>query len=135
MNLKLLKIIRNVCPKNCTVKSLSTNRKGNPDLVVVKFPVDIIAKNYTVYDWEIEQTHDLHHSKIRPLKLPEGDRMFYCCKDFFVFYTPYDGLFKDFGGYATYEVFGKDEYQRYVGVCYNINELISYLTDTDDIVY
>ncbi len=135
MDLKLLKIIRDVCPKSCIVKSLSTRRKGNPDLVIVKFPAVRIIRGYTVDDWEIEQTHDLHHSKIRPLKLPEGDRMFYCCREFFVFYSPYGGFFEDFGKYATYTVFGEHEYQRYVGVCYCIKELISYLTNTEDIVY
>ncbi len=135
MNLKLLKIIRSVCPKNCIVKSLSTRRKGNPDLVVVKFPANMITRGCTVYDWEIEQTHDLHHSKIRPLKLPEGDRMFYYCGEFFVFYSPYDGFLKDFGKYTTYKVFGEYEYQRYVGECCDINKLLSYLTDTEDIVY
>ena len=135
MDRKLLNIIKNLCPENCIVKSLPTKRSGNPDLVVVKFPAQIITRNCSVYDWEIEQTHDLHHSKIRPLKLPEGDRMFYCCREFFVFYSPYGSFFEDFGKYATYTVFGEHEYQRYVGVCYCIKELISYLTNTEDIVY
>ena len=133
MEQKLLNDIRSLCPETCSVKSLPTRRRGNPELVVVTYPADTITPNYDVDDWAIEQIHHLHHDKIRPLGLPVGFRMMYCCKDRFVLYSPFACFFNDFEYPLGYEVYGDGDYQKYVGSCSDINKVIAYLTTKEKI--
>lgn len=136
MENNLSEALKSVCPKACTVEIMPTLRRGNICLVVVKYPPDTITERFDIDDWAIEEIHLLHHDKVRPLLQPVGSfRTIYCCGNRFVFYSPRGGIFAEFGKRLHYEAYGDMEYQKYVGSCVDINEVITYLTTRSDIFF
>ena len=136
MGNKVSEALKGVCPKDCTVEILPTRRRGNIRLVVVKYPSETINERFDIDDWAIEKIHLLHHDKVRPLLQPAGAfRTIYCCGNRFVFYSPQCGVFSKFDGHLGYEGYGDMEYQKYVGNCTDINEVITYLTTRSDVFF
>lgn len=126
-----------VCPPDCKVKILPTNRRGNIKLVVITYPPAKITPQYDLDDWAIEEIHPLHHDKVHPLleAISYRYRTIYCCGDNFVFYTRFGGVFKQFTGAIHCDAYGDHEYHKYVGKCRKIDELIAYLTTVKNVIF
>ena len=136
MEQKLLETIKAVCPQNCEVEILPTKRRGNVKLIVIKYPPETINEHFDIDDWAIEKVHDLHHNKVRPLEVPAGEyKTIYCCGDKFVFYSHFGGVFRHFKGHLYCDGYGDREYQKYVGVCSDIDEVITYLTTIEKVIF
>ena len=134
---KLLEQLQAICPRECTVKILQTKRRGNIQLIVICYPQEEITPTYGLDDWAIDEILPLHLDKIFPLieELGYRYRAIYCCGDNFVFYTPHNSVFRKFSGAMNGICYGEHEYQKYVGVCADIKELIGYLTTVEDVVF
>lgn len=136
MNPELISALQSVCPPKCEVEILPTKRRGKIELVVVKYPPEIITLRHDIGDWAIMEIHPLHHNKVRPLLEPAGAyRALYCCGSNFVFYTPFGGVFRKFMERLHYDGYGDREYQKYVGFCPNIETLIAYITSVEGVLF
>lgn len=123
---KLLKAVKDVCPEAYDVKIKQTQKK-TVHLVIITEP----PRTVDIHDWSISSVYPFHRNKICPLFDKPGDiRTLYCCGNRFVFFSPFNGVFKNFAGMIEYDGYGSEETLRYVGRCKNIDDLVAFITQT-----
>lgn len=123
----LLEAIKEVCPFDINI--LSTRRRIL--LMIIKYPYQ---EDFELNEWAIVNVCFLHWDKINPLikKYSLPIRCLYCYDNNFVLFSPDLGVGRNILYNAEFPVdyneYGFGEHHNYVGVCLDINQLISFLT-------
>lgn len=125
--------IQKFCPQGVEVSIVPTMRRLY--LVVIKYPPQV-----DIDDWALSLVN-FHWNIIIPLfrnSVLNGKlRSLYCCDNEFVFYCPdLSGyVLRKFGAPIVYESYGYGETHKYIGNCKNIDDLISFLTQTLHLIF